>query len=319
MASMTNYYNLGTYGYMGVGPTPNRGFTLTVSITHNQYYYRWYSPMDVSKMGILLYKIGDTSKYAVHKTAYLDVTNVNGTAWIIVSSYAYDQTEYGVDASQTIEISYKESDWDFYGGFTADDLKGAAMCFFVKDPSGMSGSAPNGTDYASIGSALSQYINFDYTEIQERFASTIDGSDIYAKRAECDSDGNPINTTYATKSELAGKQDVLTAGDNITIDSDGVISAEGGGQTYTAGAGIDIDSDGVVSANSTIARKSYVDTGLGGKQKTLVAGTHIDLDSDGNIDTKGLQATLTDITDIQVVAALPANPTATVLYLIPEA
>lgn len=34
------------------------------------------------------------------------------------------------------------------------------------------------------------------------FANTIDGNDIYAKRAECDAAGNTLSTTYATKSEL---------------------------------------------------------------------------------------------------------------------
>lgn len=249
MALMSNFYNMGSWGYMGVGPTPNRSFNLTVSVENNQYYYRWYSPGQVSKIGILLYKIGDTTKYAVHKTAYLTVTNLYGASYIIVSANSYDQDTAGIPGSQTLDISYNESDWDFFGGFTADDLKGAAMCFFVKDPSGMSGSAPNGTDYASISSELSSYIRFNYTEVQERFATTIDGSNIYANRAECDKDGNPISTTYAKKSELAGKQDTLTAGENITIDSDGVISAAGGGgETYTAGTGIAIDSDGVISA-----------------------------------------------------------------------
>lgn len=34
------------------------------------------------------------------------------------------------------------------------------------------------------------------------FAKTIDGNDIYAKRAECDAAGNDLSTTYATKGEL---------------------------------------------------------------------------------------------------------------------
>jgi len=361
MAQMTHFYNTGYYGYMGVGPTPNRSFSLTISILDNAYYYRWYSPAQVSKIGILLYKIGDTTKYAVHKTAYLTVTDLYGATYIIVSANNYDQTEEGVPGSQTLDISYNESDWDFFGGFTADDLKGAAMCFFVKDPSGMSGSAPNGTDYASIGNDLSQYIKFDYTEVQERFASTIDGSNIYAKRAECDSDGNPIITTYATKAELAGKQDVLTAGDNITIDSDGVISAAGGGETYTAGTGINIDSDGVISADIPEEEEvEFEELDPDDYQKKLTEGTGIDIDSDGNISVDSTIATksyvdtavqgkadsattlsgygitdaytktqvdnalndkqnsLTGITDVQVVAALPASPVSTVLYLIPE-
>ena len=373
MAQMTmdTYYNVGFEGYMGVGPTPNRSFNLTVSLLDNENWVNWASPAGVSKVGILLYKIGDTTKYAVHKTAYLNVT-YNGSQYLILSVERYDQITYSIPSSQTLEISYEESDWDFFGGFTVDDLKGAAMCFFVKDPSGMSGSAPNGTDYAAIKVGLTQYIRFNYTEVQERFASTIDGSNIYAKRAECDVDGNPIKSTYATKLELADKQDVLTAGENITIDSDGVISAAGGGggSTYTAGTGINItndvisvdsdsvamksdlpseeevefeeldlddyqkkltegtgisiDSDGVISADSSMATKSYVDTAVQGKANsaTTLAGYGItDAYTKTQVDNAlgDKQDALSDITDVKVVAALPASPVATVLYLIPEA
>jgi len=54
--------------------------------------------------------------------------------------------------------------------------------------------------------------------------------------------------TAADKTALEGKQDKLTAGTNITIDENNVISATGGGATYTAGNGINI-------ADNTISTK----------------------------------------------------------------
>lgn len=82
------------------------------------------------------------------------------------------------------------------------------------------------------------------------FANTIDGNDIFAKRAECDAAGNDLSTTYATKNELPT---VPTAGNMLSVTSNTL------NVTTTAG-----------------------------------------------------------ITDIQQVNALPAQPVATVLYLIPE-
>lgn len=319
MGTLNTVYDRGGWGYMGIGPTPNDGFRLTISYYPNQ--KSWGGPSAWHKMGILFYKIGDTTKYAVHKTATL---NVDGGKIISEDN-----------PSQTVDLFYTSGDWDFYGGFTVNDLAGAAVCVFCKDPAGYSGSAPNGLDYSAIPVTDSDRPTFNYTILSYRFANKLDGADIYAKRAECDSDGNPINTTYATKAELAGKQDELTAGTNITIDSDGVISAAGGGgETYTAGDNITIDSDGVISADLPEEEEvEFEELDLDDYQKKLTDGTGIDLDSDGNISVdssiatksyvstavQGKQDALTGITDVQVVAALPGTPVATVLYLIPEA
>lgn len=56
----------------------------------------------------------------------------------------------------------------------------------------------------------------------------------------------------AQAAAIAGKQDELTAGENITI-VDNVISTTGGGQTYTAGDGIDITDD-TISVDSSVFR-----------------------------------------------------------------
>jgi len=59
------------------------------------------------------------------------------------------------------------------------------------------------------------------------------------------------STEQAQARSNIGAQAQLTAGTNVTIDSDNVISATGGGTTYTAGANITIDSNNVISATDT--------------------------------------------------------------------
>lgn len=79
---------------------------------------------------------------------------------------------------------------------------------------------------------------------------------------------------YAT-----GKQNKLTAGTNITIDSNNVISASGGGGSYSAGNGIRI-------SNDTISAR---------------AGTGITVNSSGiNVDTTTIQEKITNGDGIQI-------------------
>ena len=49
------------------------------------------------------------------------------------------------------------------------------------------------------------------------FANTIDGNDIFAKRAECDAAGNDLSTTYATKSELPDGVPAVTSSDDNKV------------------------------------------------------------------------------------------------------
>jgi len=90
-----------------------------------------------------------------------------------------------------------------------------------------------------------------------------------------DSDGK-ISATLPEEEEvefeeldLDDYQKKLTAGDGITIDSDGVISAEG--EKYNEGWGILIDSDNEISVDPSII------------QKKITAGDGIQIDSDGTI------------------------------------
>lgn len=80
---------------------------------------------------------------------------------------------------------------------------------------------------------------------------------------------NPLSIQDA----LDGKQDKLTEGQGIHIDSDGVISAEG--EKYYEGWGIDIDENNVISVDHDII------------QQKLTPGDGIQIDSDGTITAEG--------------------------------
>ena len=90
----------------------------------------------------------------------------------------------------------------------------------------------------------------------------------------------------ATKAELANKQDKLTAGDNITIDSNNIISATGlvtkaelasKQDKLTAGDNITIENN-VISASGLVTQAE-----LANKQDKLTAGDNITIDSDNVI------------------------------------
>ena len=77
-------------------------------------------------------------------------------------------------------------------------------------------------------SALWEYIKDKISSVLRLTASDYAGKAATAGTADkavADNSGNDIETTYATKSELATKQNSLTAGDNITIDGS-TISAD---------------------------------------------------------------------------------------------
>lgn len=79
-------------------------------------------------------------------------------------------------------------------------------------------------------------------------------------------DGTP-DSPLSIQDALDGKQDTLTPGEGITLDSDGNISSE----TYSEGWGIDIDENNVISVDPDII------------QQKLTPGEGINIDSDGNI------------------------------------
>lgn len=136
----------------------------------------------------------------------------------------------------------------------------------------------------------------------------------------------PYYTKSATDILLQGKQDVLTAGSNITIASDNTISATD--TTYTAGTNVSISSGNVISATDTTytagtglslngtefsADTSVLatQTDLSGKQNTLTAGSNITISGDtiSATDTTYSAFTGTDGTAAGTAGLVPAPAT----------
>lgn len=115
-------------------------------------------------------------------------------------------------------------------------------------------------------------------------------------------DGTVMNP-LSIQDALDGKQDTLTPGDGIQIDSDGVISAtlpeeeevefeeldlDDYQKKLTAGDGVTIDSDGVISADLPEEEEvEFEELDLDDYQKKLTAGDGIAIDSDGVISAEG--------------------------------
>ena len=172
-SNFTNLYNNGSWGYMGIGPMPAKGFTLTLTADSSN---NLFSLGACTSTHIVAYNPNNTSQYAVY----------SGTSFTVYGSGAYELVRYPANATpstQSITIDYDPSNWDFHG---LASLEGAALCIATD----ASGSAPDGHDYASIATAKKNM--FTYEVIVVLMADKIDGHDIYAKRAEQDKDGNDI-------------------------------------------------------------------------------------------------------------------------------
>ncbi len=102
-------------------------------------------------------------------------------------------------------------------------------------------------------------------------ANKIEGVVAEATKATQDGNGNVISTTYAKVTDLANKQNKLTAGNNITInETTNTISATD--TTYTAGTNVSISDANVISATDT----------------TYTAGTNIAISAANEISVTGL-------------------------------
>ena len=112
------------------------------------------------------------------------------------------------------------------------------------------------------------------------FANTIDGNELYAKRAEQDKDGNQIDTTYAKTSDIP--TDVVPA---VTSSDDGKVlkASYSGGQgsyswqTESGGGGTQVQADWNESDSSA---PSYIQNKP--TEKNLVAGSGVSISTSGN-------------------------------------
>ena len=100
-------------------------------------------------------------------------------------------------------------------------------------------------------------------------------------------DAKPLSEIYATLEALSAKQDVLTAGENITIE-DGVIRATGSAASVTAGTGLSMSETGKISLQVAGSRTNGHGR-IGGIYTSSLSGA--DIDASGQLLIKFPQPT----------------------------
>jgi len=112
-------------------------------------------------------------------------------------------------------------------------------------------------------------------------------------------------------SKLEDKQGTLTAGANITISADNVISSTGGGGggSYVAGEGISISGQTISNAAIPDVNKAYVDAQLATKPDT--ADVYTKTQADTLLALKADKATTYTKTEVDTALALKADKATT--------
>lgn len=95
----------------------------------------------------------------------------------------------------------------------------------------------------------------------------------------------------AITSQLANKQDRLTAGTNINIDSNNVISATGSAAPHTAGNGININPNNEISIDTNVVATQIDLSDKADKVSNATNGDLAGLDSNGNLTDSGITGT----------------------------
>lgn len=118
--------------------------------------------------------------------------------------------------------------------------------------------------------------------------------------------GTEVESAISTA--IAGKQDTLTAGNNITI-SNNTISATD--TTYTAGTGLALNGTQFSVDTTAIATQSDLTAGLATKQDTLTAGANVQINNNtiSATDTTYSDFTGTDGTAAGAAGLVPAPAT----------
>lgn len=118
---------------------------------------------------------------------------------------------------------------------------------------------------------LNNLENYDDTEVRNLIgtkASLIDLEEHEINAA--------VHTTTAEKAIWTNKQDKLTAGTNIVIDDNNVISTTAAGTAYAAGDNIQISATNVISATDTKYDDTEVRNLIGTKQNQITAENKLD-------------------------------------------
>lgn len=227
-----------------------------------------------------------------------------------VDEHIQSATSGKADKSEIPSLAgYATQEWVNQQGFVDDDSLEEATSGKM-DASAYT--APVNADWSAT-SGLAQILNKPETEdltpgqyisIQGGVLS-VTGLQVAGNYAEANALSAYATQNYV-QSQVSGKQDELqftyTEDDKISA-INGSALAGGGGSTYEAGQYIDITND-VISVPDTSA-------------SNMVAGDGIAIvESGGN--TRIMLGLTAGITDAELVNELPAQPTTTVLYMIPE-
>lgn len=136
---------------------------------------------------------------------------------------------------------------------------------------------------ASGGGAEEEYYAGTGINIDSNNYISVNPSEIIGYGLEVGEEGyiRPDWNVVASQNDIAGKQDKLQAGQNITI-SGNVISATDTNTTYSAGSGLNLNGTTFSADTSVLATKSD----LQGKQDALQAGDGLEIDGNNEISVK---------------------------------
>ena len=228
--------------------------------------------------------------------------------------------------------------------YTEENIAEGLSTLFGQSGGGVAGvSSVNGkTGIVKLtANDVNAYTKAEVDDLIQGFEDQITGlnEDIDGIETEIDGIGEELDNYYdktEVNTALAGKQDTLIAGQNISIQNN-VISASGSAaQIQSDWNQSDSNSVDYIKNKPTIPdvsnyyTKSEVDEELNTKQdaSTAFSGDYNDLTNKpvipdvSNYYTKSesdnkFALKFTDVDDIQMVSALPANPDSRTLYLIP--
>lgn len=226
MSSFSTLYDNGRYGYMGIGPMPNKSITLTLTAPASDAFFCG----TATYWGVCAYNPSDKTKYATLKNNPLHEVYNDGGTYLLVAN----DGRQGVPATVSVEIPVSPDQWNFYGGLTS--VAGCALCIVTYIGTGehisyTSGDSPCSSDYAAISSNQKSWFSYEYATT--RYANEIDNCPIYAERAYADENGDEIEQTYL---KIANLPTIPTVGRNLNLNQYDAIQTDLPGGVFDAPA-----------------------------------------------------------------------------------
>lgn len=206
MSTFFNWYDAGQYGYMGFGDMPRNAISLTITAPTSSRFLCG----GADNWGICAYNPSSKTQYALLKGGSLAPVYHSGNTYFLCSKAGEDIGV--VPQSVTVTVPVAGAMWDFHGGLTS--VAGCALCIVTYWQGQLVyGDSPCGSDYVSIADANTSLLTYEATTT--RYADSIDECPIFADRAECDINGDKIDTKYQKK---------IVAGPGININNGNTVS-----------------------------------------------------------------------------------------------